>query len=165
MITALRSRRLAGCFKALTAANILLLISTALISQTASAATIFECVQGDQHLYAQEKCPVGTRAIRQVEAIGQSPSSTSGSGSKARPKRSAQDISDRAELKRMNGIRRHYAAVERAKKKKEDRCAALARRVRWSEESRNVSYTIRASERARLRYRHLSEQYQAECRS
>lgn len=165
MITALCSQRLAGYFKALTAANILLSITTALISNTVSAAMIFECVQGDQHLYAQKKCPAGTTTIKRVEAVGESPAPTSGSVARARPKRSAQEISDRAELKRMNGIRRHDAAVERVKKKKEDRCAALARRVRWSEESRNVNYTIRASERARLRYRHLSEQYQAECRS
>lgn len=135
------------------------------LSHPVVAATIVGCAQNGEQVYAQERCPPGTKTLRQVDAVGQSPTVLKRPGQRTTSRRSAQEISDRAELRRLSVIRKHDAAVERATKKKADRCAALARRVRWSEESRNVNYTIRASERARLKSRHLSEEYQAQCRS
>jgi hypothetical protein len=152
-------------FRRLFNKNGCLFLALFVLSYPVVAATIVECVQNGEQVYAQDRCPPGTRTRRQVDGVGQSPALQKRSGQRAAPRRSAQEISERAELRRMSVIRKHDAAVERATKKKAERCATLARRVRWSEESRNVNYTLRASERARLKSRHLSEEYQAQCRS
>lgn len=130
-----------------------------LVASSAPALALYKCKSGDTISYSDAPCPGG-----KVLDIGSSPSAAD--TAKARQ----QTAEEQKKLKRLENERRKHEAQEEKERQriayvnaaKQKRCALLARRKRWADEDVAKS-AGKSNEKARLKVRRVTEQFEEEC--
>lgn len=129
-----------------------------LTTLAAPAFAIFKCETGGKVTYSDEACPGGKVLDVNTSAATKSPDGN------------RQLAQEKSKLKRLEKERHRREAKEererrgaaRASAARQKKCAALARRQKRAAE--NVSRSVgKANEKARLKLRHITEDYEAEC--
>jgi hypothetical protein len=135
--------------------TLLLLI---LATLAAPALAVYKCESGGKVTYSDEPCPGG-----KVMELG----NTQPQDAAAMKKQLAEEKKKSSQLEKE---RHHREAVEEKERlrtahtaaAKQKRCSLLARRKRWADE--DVAATAgKSADRARLKARRVSEQFDAEC--